>query len=34
MLRTRQVAWLALAHNLWLLTGLPVKRKMALWQAV
>ena len=24
--QVRQVAWAALAHNLWLLTGLPVKR--------
>jgi hypothetical protein len=25
--QARQVAWAALAHNLWLLTGLPVKPK-------
>jgi hypothetical protein len=28
--QTRHVAWAVLAHNLWLLTGLPVKRKLAL----
>lgn len=28
--QARQVAWAALAHNLWLLTELPVKRKTAL----
>ena len=31
--QARQVAWAALAHNLWLLTDLPVKRKTALRQA-
>ena len=31
--QARQVAWAALAHNLWLLTGLPVKRRTALRQA-
>jgi hypothetical protein len=31
--QARQVAWAALAHNLWLLADLPVKRKTALRQA-
>lgn len=31
--QARQVAWAALAHNLWLLTGLAIKRKQAFRQA-
>lgn len=31
--QARQVAWAVLAHNLWLLTSLPVKRTAALRQA-
>lgn len=31
--QARQVAWAVLAHNLWLLTDLPVKRKTTLRQA-
>jgi hypothetical protein len=31
--QARQVAWAALAHNLWLLGGMTVKRKMAIRQA-
>jgi len=31
--QARQVAWAALAHNLWLLTDLPVKRKTTIRQA-